>query len=185
MPPQQLAPLPKRATVLRLVRNLRDHFPPDAKKPLPGALKLTKDDLADGAARGTPPVFSVFLAERTSVTQARAIRGQDEDASTPFCWKVDGVVRVQSFEGPLAVVADPEPWASGPGARGHSGITGLVPGCREPKGPEKLIEKRVRSELIDLCERFDPTIHPSPSLPIRLVDEVVCRFARVLGRSRG
>ncbi len=179
----KLASLSAKATVFRLIKHTAAHYPPGATKPIPGAFRLTKDDCEDGKRRNLPALLSVFDATRTSVGQAQRLRNQTNN--TAFCWRASDVLTVGGFDGALlCVVADPDPYSVGAGARGHCGVGGLFRGNEEPKTPsDKLAHKAIASALVDLCERFDPERHPSPPIGLRAFDEFACWLARKVSRT--
>lgn len=178
-----LARLGGRAYVFRLVKNIRDHFPPNATKPLNGALTLTKSDFTDARVRGILVLYSVFDTSKTSIEQARAMRKQAESESTPFVWRVTAVVAIRGVdESAMAVWSDPNPWAEGPGARGHCGISGLCRGYEDAsKGPDRPRYKAIRDKLIEECERYDAKEHGEPGVARRAVNNagwfIASRFA--------
>jgi hypothetical protein len=126
----------RRVTVFRLVKHIDDHYPPGADRPLPGAFRLTDADIADANRRGIPPLLSVWDHEKTTTSQAKAIRTADgaKGDYSPFAWTVADLedLRVPDAQ-PLEVFEDPLPPEKGPGADGHGGISGLRGVAPPPK----------------------------------------------------
>ena len=133
--------------VFRLVRRIKDHFPPDIPKPLPRAFALTPADYQEGEARQHPPMLSIWDTNRTSIEQAIAIRARlsnspPDTTQQALGWNVGTLVGFG-----LDVVSDPlDPALAGAGAEGHCGIQGL---CERTKSKQEV--KVLRSKMADTC----------------------------------
>ncbi len=135
--------------VFRLVKHIKDHYPPGAEKPLPGAFRLTNDDIADGVQRNIPPLLSVWDSAKTTVVQARMIRGSVAEYS-PFCWSVATIraIRIASAES-LEVYHDPLTEITAAGACGHAGVAGL--GKAKASKKEKEAHRELQVRLAEAC----------------------------------
>lgn len=155
--------------VFRLIKHIPDHFPTGATKPIPGAFRLTQDDIDDGIQRGIPPLFSVWNHAKTNVSEALRIR-RARDGYSPFQWSVGAIedIRVQGVDS-LTVYEDPLPRRDGSGARGHCGIAGLVPDHRQAKGREK---EAYRALQVALCDSCAP-LTDKPSRPLRPTVQII------------
>ena len=142
-----LVDLPGEAVVMRVLRRIAEHFPQNGNGPSRTAFRLTTTDYIDAARRGIPPLLSVFDQRRTTLAQARALRGC-HDATAVFGLRVSDVIGIQVAGRPaLRVVEDPLPSERGPGAEGHAGIAGLEV---LPKQPKHLL-KQVQQLLANCC----------------------------------
>ncbi|HSS77474.1 MAG TPA: hypothetical protein VLV54_12105 [Thermoanaerobaculia bacterium] len=137
--------------VFRLA-TVKHDFPPDSSRLRFWHFELSQNDRSHAEKTGNPPRLSVFDSERTTVAQALAIRGVDQE-SVAFGLRVPEirVIRVASLD-PLRVVRDPleTPLAEMPGAGGHCGIEGLA---RRPGDPKALV-RELRVRLSDLSFPF-------------------------------
>jgi hypothetical protein len=141
--------------VFRLA-TVKDDFPPDSLRLRFWHFELSQNDRAHAERTGEPPRLSVFDKERTTVAQARAIRGGEKEA-VAFGLRVPDI-RAVSLAGrePLRVVRDPleSPLAEMPGADGHCGIEGL---SRRPGEPKALV-RELRVRLADLSFSLEPRL---------------------------
>jgi len=140
-------------------------FPPGNTRPEPIAFRLTEDDLADGAKRGIPALLSVWRCGKTTVAQARVIRGQIvEDA--PFYWLVSAIEAIRvANAAPLVVYEDPLLNDSRPGVDGHAGIVGIIPGHQRLTKAQKAAKEAERAYQAALAQSCQPYVEAprSPS----------------------
>lgn len=138
--------------VFRLA-TIKHTFPPDSEKLHVVHLELSENDKSQAVERGTPPLLSVFEADRTTVSQAEVIRGVPKE-SLAFGWRVPEIrsLDVPGVSRQLRILRDPldPPLADLPGADGHCGIEGLD---RKP-GEDRTIYKELRVRLADISFRF-------------------------------
>ena len=133
--------------VFRLA-TIKHDFPRDSPRLRFWHFELSQNDRSHAERTGNPPRLSVFDTERTTVAQAVAIRGVDQE-SRAFGLRVPEIraVGVAGLD-PLRVVRDPlePPLAEMPGAGGHCGIEGLA---RRPGDPKAFV-RELRVRLADL-----------------------------------
>jgi hypothetical protein len=129
----------ERGIVFRLA-TIKDTFPPGSPK-----LHVAHLELSDRDKARNPPLLSVFEGLRTTVEQAKAIRGVSAE-SAAFGLRVEGIrtVQVEGVAAGLRVLRDllEPPLSEMPGADGHCGIDGLHRRPGEPK--QRYRELRVR-----------------------------------------
>lgn len=152
-----LRPCAEGTTVFRSVK-VGPTFPPDALRPLPGALRLTDADLTDGLARGEQALLSAWQRGITTLAQAFAMRPSAVPSSyRTVQWLVDDVRCIDGMrtETKLEVLEDPLPEEKGAGAEGHRGIVGLVDGCeRASLAVDKLRAKAIEFDLAQACSPY-------------------------------
>lgn len=148
------------AYVFRSIK-VKEHFPPDAAKPLPLAMRLTEIDIADGKERGVPALFSTWDCSMTTVAQSFVMRQKTNPTAHPddyrtVRWCAARVREIGAVELNLKldVLHDPRPQSDGPGAAGHCGISGLIEGYVRAKSDAKLREREAWAQLVDACEPY-------------------------------
>jgi hypothetical protein len=124
---------------------VKHDFPPNSSRLRFWHFELSQNDRSHAEKTGNPPRLSVFDMDRTTVAQALAIRGVEQE-SAAFGLRVPEIraVRTAGLD-PLRVVRDP-PLSEMPGADGHCGIEGLA---RRPGDPKALV-RELRVMLADL-----------------------------------
>ena len=140
--------LPDSAYVFRLVPPEDERYF-DSEEGLPHAICF---DLSSADKRECPPRLSVFDVERTSLQEAKEIRGTNKHV-IGFKLPVEGIRALRKDNNGLSrldVVRDPLE-VELPGADGHCGITGL----KRRKGEERVSFKAIQWELRELCEPLD------------------------------
>lgn len=141
--------------VFRLA-TVKNDFPPDSPRLRFWHFELSQNDRSHAERTGKPPLLSVFDTERTTVVQARAIRGVEKE-TVAFGLHVSEIkaVRVAGRD-PLRVVREPldPPLAEMPGADGHCGIEGLAREAGEPKA----LVRELRVRLADLSFPLEPIL---------------------------
>jgi hypothetical protein len=135
--------------VFRLA-NIKNDFPPNAKKLQPAHLAIVDRDRHFAAQKNIPPSCSVFDVERCSVSQAKVIRPSDHEA-IGFGLRVPEILTIRVGELPglrvFRVPLDP-PESELAGAVGHCGIVGLDRPVGRANG--KNLFFALRTKLADL-----------------------------------
>jgi hypothetical protein len=133
--------------VFRLA-TIKHDFPPGSSRLRFWHFELSQNDRSHAEKTGNPPRLSVFDTERTTVAQALAIRGVEQE-SMAFGLGVPEIraVRVAGLD-PLRVVRDSlePPLSEMAGASGHCGIEGLA----RRIGDSKVLFRELRVRLADL-----------------------------------
>lgn len=152
--------LPSGRKVIRLVKRIAEHFPPNAEKPLPAAFRITPHDELDGKQRGLQPLFSVWDYLLISIADAKYNLLIESKPGTTAADYVGFYIRVDKIDGiglgpndiPVSVHRDPDTREGVRRGHAHAGIQGLY--CPDKASKEdKLRIKAIRSQLIDDCER--------------------------------
>ena len=134
--------------VVSRLATVKHDFPPDSSRLRFWHFELSQNDRLQAEKTGNPPRLSVFDTERTTVAQALAIRGVEQE-SVAFGLRVPEIraVRAAGLD-PLRVVRDPlePPLSEMPGADGHCGIEGLTRRSGDPKA----LVRELRVKLADL-----------------------------------
>lgn len=153
-----LPPCAARAIVFRSVK-VCETFPPDARQPLPGALRPTNADVDEGLARGEPAMLSSWQRGVATLAQAFAMRPSAVPSSyRTVQWLVEDIRCIDGMrkDTKLEVLEDPLPEERGPGADGHRGIAGLLDGCERASRPDD--KKRAKTVEADLAQACSPYI---------------------------